>query len=32
MKLENENLLNVIMKQNKIEDEREEFHMRIIPE
>lgn len=30
MKLENENLLNVIMKQNKIEDEREEFHMRII--
>lgn len=30
MKLENENLLNVIMKQNKIEDEKEEFHMRII--
>lgn len=30
MKLEDGNLLNVIMKQNKIEDDREEFHMRII--
>lgn len=30
MTLEDENLLNVIRKQNKIEDEREEFHMRII--
>lgn len=30
MALDEENLLNVIVKQNKIEDDREEFHMRII--